>query len=148
MDFVHLEHFPVVGVQIRTTNARPEEIGKVWERFMKEGIAGQIPDNADSNVIALYSNYASDEHGEYDFLLGAKVKAVSSVAPGMSLKNAPTSRYAVFRAEPGPPAKAVPELWRRIWGEPRTAKYTRSYQGDFELYRGESPAEIYIAVKD
>jgi len=148
MNFVQLEHFPIMGVQIRTSNAREAEIGKLWERFMKEGIAGEIPDKADSSVIAFYSNYARDENGEYDFLLGAKVKGVSAVPPGMVLKNAPTSRYAVFRAEPGTPAKVVPELWRKIWAEPRTGDYTRSYQGDFELYRAESPVEIYIAVRD
>ena len=146
MNFVQLEHFPIVGVEIRTSNAREAEIGRLWERFLKEGLVTRIPDKTDSNLIAFYSNYATDENGEYDFLLGAKVNAVAAIPRGMAVKNAPTSRYAVFRAEAGPPQKVVPELWRRIWAEPRTPEYSRSYKGDFELYKGESPVEIYVAV--
>ena len=152
MDFVHLEHFAIVGITARTSNLRentPEgSIGKLWERFLKESVAAQIPDKADSNVVAFYSNYASDEHGDYDFLIGAKVNSVSALPDGMVMRNAPTSRFAVFRAGAGPPPKVVPELWRRIWEEPRTAKYTRSYRGDFELYKPDGAVEIYIAVKD
>lgn len=152
MEFVHLEHFAVIGIEVRTSNTReagPDGlIGKTWERFMKEDILARIPGKSDSNVIALYSHYASDEHGEYDFLLGAKVDGVSSAPEGLVVKNTPTSRFAVFRAEPGPPPKVVPDLWRKIWAEPRTATYSRSYRGDFERYKPDGSVEIYIAVND
>ena len=157
MDFVQFEHFAVLGIEARTSNARETTadglISRQWARFMKEGIAAQIPDKADANLIALYSGYASDEHGEYDYLLGARVSAVSEIPPGMVLRNVPTGRYAVFTSERGPVTKIVPEAWKRIWAEPRTARYTRSYIADFEVYGesardpADSQVQIYIGVR-
>ncbi|MDE3196232.1 MAG: effector binding domain-containing protein [Acidobacteriota bacterium] len=149
--FVHLESFPVTGILARTSNAREATsdgaIGKIWARFIREGLAEKIPHRVSSDPMAFYSNYASDEHGEYDFLLGARVTAVSIPLPdGMVVRNTPASRFAVFEADTGPPPKVVPELWRKIWAEPRTPEYARSYRGDFELYRAGAPAKIYIAV--
>jgi len=152
MDFVQLEHFAVVGIEVRTSNAREMTadglIGRQWERFMKEQLAARIPEKAEANAIAVYSEYASDERGEYDYLLGMKVSAIAEIPAGMVVRNVPTGRYAVFTAEPGPPAKVVYETWKRIWAEPRTAQYTRSYRADFEKYREDGRVEIYIGVKD
>jgi len=152
MDFVQLEHFAVVGIEVRTSNARemtPEGlIGREWERFAKENLAARIPRKAEANPVAVYSEYASDEHGEYDYLLGMKVSAVADIPPGMTVRNVPTGRYAVFTSEPGPAAKVVYETWKRIWAEPRTAQYSRSYRADFEKYLDDGRVEIYVGVKD
>jgi predicted transcriptional regulator YdeE len=156
MNFVQMEHFAVMGIEVRTSNARemtPDgQIGRQWERFAKEGLAARIPQRADQNLVAVYSGYASDEHGEYDYLLGAKVSGIAEIPAGMTVRHVPTGRYAVFTSERGPVTKVVPEAWKRIWDEPRTATYARSYKVDFELYgaRAANPAdsqvEIYIGV--
>ena len=158
MEFVRLEHFSVIGIEARTSNAREATaqglIGKMWQRFRSEDLAAKIPQRADSNVIALYTDYASDEHGEYTYVLGAKVTAVSDVPEGMRVRNVPTGRYAVFTSARGPVPKVVIETWQRIWAEPRTAEYSRSYRADFEVYGEEAvdPADsrirIYIATKE
>lgn len=79
MKFVHLEHFAVVGIEVRTSNAREMTsagaIRRQWERFDSEKAAGRIPQKAEPNPIAVYSHYASDEHGEYSYLLGVRVTA-------------------------------------------------------------------------
>ena len=151
MNFVEREHFAVVGIGARTSNAREMagegEISRTWDRFMKEGLAEKIPHRADAGMVAVYSGYASDEHGEYDFLLGVKVSAVSEVPEGMVVRNVPTGRYAVFAAERGPAAKVVYEAWQRIWAEPRTREYTRSFRADFEVYGADGGVEIYVGVK-
>jgi predicted transcriptional regulator YdeE len=158
MDFVQLEHFAVIGIEARTSNARemtPEgAIGKMWQRFRGEDLAARIPHRADANTVAVYSDYASDENGEYTYLLGVKVSAISQIPPGMVSRNVPTGLYARFRSERGPVQRVVYETWKRIWAEPRTAHYSRSYRADFELYGadaadpGDSNIEIYIGVRD
>jgi len=152
MDFVQLEHFAVVGIEVRTSNARemtPEGvIGRHWERFAKENLKARIPQKAEANAIAVYSEYASDEHGEYNYLLGVKVSAIGEIPAGMVVRNVPTGRYAVFTSERGAAAKVVYETWQRIWAEPRTSQYTRSYRADFEEYRDDGRVEIYIGVRD
>lgn len=152
MDFVQLEHFAVVGIEVRTSNEREMTaegvIGRQWERFMKENLAARIPQKAEAKPVAVYSDYASDENGEYNYLLGARVSAIPEIPAGMAVRNVPTGRYAVFTSDAGPAAKVVPETWKRIWAEPRTAQYTRNYRADFEKYREDGRVEIYIGVKD
>jgi predicted transcriptional regulator YdeE len=152
MNFVQLEHFAVVGIEVRTSNARemtPDGvIGPQWERFAKENLAARIPRKAEPKPTTVYSDYASDENGEYNYLLGAKVSAIGEIPAGMVVRNVPTGRYAVFTSEPGPAAKVVYETWKRIWAEPRTPEYTRSYRADFEKYLEDGRVEIYIGVKD
>jgi predicted transcriptional regulator YdeE len=100
-------------------------------------------------MIALYTEYESDEHGEYTFVLGGK----SGLADGLVLKTVPAGRYAVFTSERGPVQKVVVETWLRIWSELPSAKGLRSYIADFEVYdqRAADPAnavvDVYVGVK-
>ena len=85
--------FSVIGIQARTSNAKEVKGGgaipKQWDRFFKEGIADKIPNKVDSTIYAVYTNYASDHNGEYDFIVGMKVSRVSAVPPGMVVKRFP-----------------------------------------------------------
>ena len=90
---VEQPEFSVIGIQVRTSNAKEVTGGgaipKQWERFFKEGIADKIPNKVDSTIYAVYTNYASDYNGEYDFIIGMKVSSVSDVPPGMVAKKVP-----------------------------------------------------------
>src|SRR5580698_3266245 len=61
--------FTMVGIAVRTSNAEqgtPERpIGKQWERLFKDGVLAAIPNKADLDIVALYTEYASDKDGEY-----------------------------------------------------------------------------------
>ncbi len=63
------------GFLVRTNNAAEasgeSKIGPLWQRFMQEKLVDQIPNRADESFTVVYSNYASDETGTYDYLLGA-----------------------------------------------------------------------------
>ena len=155
---VQQEGFTVVGITVRTGNreqmtaARP--IGTLWERLFKEGVLAAIPDKADGNIVAVYSQYASDKDGEYTYLLGARVKKVESVPAGMTVEKVPAGRYALFTSERGPVQKVVVEMWRRVWETPKNALGgDRTYQTDFEVYdqRAQNPADavvdLYVAVR-
>jgi predicted transcriptional regulator YdeE len=155
---VEQEGFTVVGLAVRTSNAEQmtaaRPIGTLWERLFKEGVLAAIPNRADANIVAVYSEYASDKDGEYTYLLGARVKRVAGVPAGMTVLKVPGGRYAVFTSERGPVAKVVVEMWRRVWETPKNALGgNRTYQADFEVYdqRAQNPAEavvdLYVAVR-
>jgi predicted transcriptional regulator YdeE len=145
MKYEHIEEFQVVGVAARTTNARemtPDGvIPKLWAKMAQHA------------TVALYTEYESDEHGAYTFVLGAKADPALVIPDGSVLKTVPAGRYAVFTSERGPIQKMVVETWQRIWSELPSASNLRSYIADFEVYdqRAADPAnavvEIYIGVK-
>jgi predicted transcriptional regulator YdeE len=152
------EAFTVVGIAVRTSNAEQmtaaRPIGKQWERLFKEGVLAAIPNKADGNILAVYSEYASDKDGEYNYLLGARVTKVENMPAGMTVKNVLAGRYVVFTSERGPVQKVVVEMWQRVWATPKSALGgDRTYKADFEVYdqRAQNPADsvvdLYVAVR-
>jgi predicted transcriptional regulator YdeE len=155
---VQQDGFTVVGIAVRTSNAEQitpaRPIGKQWERLMGEGLLATIPNKADGKIVAMYSEYASDQDGEYTYLLGARVTKAENLPAGMVAKNVPAGRYAVFTSERGPVQKVVVEMWRRVWAMPKNELGgDRTYKADFEVYdqRAQNPADavvdLYIAVR-
>lgn len=152
------EAFMVVGIAARTNNAKeagPDGvIGKQWARFFSEGVAAKIPNRADGNIVAVYTDYASDVNGDYTFLLGVRVTKAESVPDGMVAKTVPAGRYAVFTSERGPVPQIDVDLWKKVWATPKSALGgERAYKADFELYdqraqnRTDSVMEIHIGVR-
>jgi len=156
---VEREEFLVVGIEARTSNAQETTsegvIPKQWDRFFKEGVLGKIPNKADSNILAVYTEYASDRKGEYTYLLGAKVSAASSAPTGMAILRVSRSRYAVVTTGKGPVGKVVREAWQKIWDLEDHSRLggQRTYQADFEAYdeRSRDPqnsqVDIYVGVR-
>jgi predicted transcriptional regulator YdeE len=149
----------VIGIQVRTSNAKEVTGGgaipKQWERFFKEGIANKIPNKVDSTVYAVYTNYASDYNGEYDFIIAMKVSRVSDIPPGMVAKKVPKGRYAIVTSAKGPVAQVVPQAWQRVYSldDNKQLGGARAYKADFELYdqRSQNPqdsqVDLYIGLK-
>ena len=132
--------FHVVGVQIRTSNAEAmDTIGPLWGRVMSEGLIQQIPDPADSQLIAVYSNYESYHTGAYDYTIGRRVNAVGEVPEGMAHVEFPESRYAVVTAK-GEMPDAVVQTWMQIW----EANLPRGFRADFEVHDFTNPDEVEI----
>jgi len=153
-----VEGFTVIGISARTSNARemtPDgAIGKQWGRLFQEGVLAKIPGKANSEIIAVYTDYASDHNGEYTFVLGAKVKPGTEAPAGMMAVKVPAGKYAVFTSEKGPAAKVVPEVWQRINSLPKSAPGgDRTYKADFEVYdqRAADPqnsvVDVYIGIR-
>jgi len=156
---VEQQEFSVIGIQARTSNAREVTGGgaipKQWDRFVKEGIADKIPNKADSTIYAVYTDYASDHNGEYDFIIGMKVSSVSGIPPGMVAKKVPSGRYAVITSAQGPVAQVVPKAWQQVWSleDNKQLGGARAYKADFELYdqRSQNPqdsqVDLYVGLK-
>jgi predicted transcriptional regulator YdeE len=155
---VEQDGFTMVGIAVRTSNAEqgtPERpIGKQWERLFKDGVLAAIPNKADLDIVALYTEYASDKDGEYTHVLGARVTKVESVPAGMVAKNVPAGRYALFTSERGAVQKVVVDMWQKVWATPKSALGgDRTYKSDYEVYdqRAQNPADavvdLYVAVR-
>jgi len=156
---VEQTEFWVVGIQARTTNAKEMSgqgvIPQMWGRFFKESIPDRIPNKVDSTIYAVYSGYASDRNGEYDFMIGAKVNAVTGVPAGMAARNVLAGRYEVIPSASGPMEQVVPAVWRQVWEmeDKHTLGGARAYQTDFEVYdqRSQDPknsqVDVYIGLK-
>jgi predicted transcriptional regulator YdeE len=152
------EGFTVVGISARTSNAKEMTangvIGPMWERLMQQGLLAKIPNRADQNTVAVYTDYASDHNGEYTYVLGARVTSDADVPAGMVAKKIPAGKYALFTSEKGPAPKVVPELWMKINSLPKSAVGAdRVYRADYEIYdqRAADPqsaqVDVYIGIK-
>jgi predicted transcriptional regulator YdeE len=156
---VELPGFSVIGIQVRTNNAKETAAGGLipgqWQKFFKEGIADKIPNKIDPTIYAVYTNYASDQRGDYDFIIGMKVSGVSDIPVGMVATTIPKGRYAIVPSSTGPVSQVVPEAWQHVYSldDSKQLGGGRAYKADFELYdqRSQDPqnsqVDLYIGLK-
>jgi predicted transcriptional regulator YdeE len=151
------EPISVAGYQIRTSNAREMtgqgEIGTLWGRFMQENLAAQIPHRIGQTLIVVYSGYASDENGEYNYLLGAPVSSIEGLPTGLTSVQIAPGNYAVIITEKGDVTQVIPAAWKRIWAmTPQELGGRRAFTTDYEIYdqRSADPknarVEIHLAI--
>lgn len=142
----------VIGISVRTTNANGQavmDLGTLWNRFYSGQISAQIPDKADNDVYAIYTDYNTDHTGAYTAIIGCRVGSLTSIPDGMSGKEVGAGRYKRYIAN-GKMPHAVIRQWQEIWN---SADLERKYTTDFEVYGAKSTSgenaevEIYIAVK-
>jgi predicted transcriptional regulator YdeE len=131
--------FYVAGWMIRTNNADEatdkSSIGPLWQRFIQHNLAAQIPSRIDSSLIVVYSNYASDEKGAYDYLLGARVSTVENLPTGMSWRKVEPGAYAVILTDKGQMPGVLQAAWARIWKmTPAELGGKRAFLTDYEIY--------------
>jgi predicted transcriptional regulator YdeE len=143
----------VIGIQIRTSNARElsgeGQIGLLWQRFLAENLAAGIPNRSSESFFVVYSDYASDENGEYDFLLGCPVSSIENIPAGMTYAAISTGDYAVFTTETGPVVDVLQAAWRHIWNlAPGDLGRRRAFLTDFEVYdhRAANPASAQVEI--
>jgi predicted transcriptional regulator YdeE len=144
--------FNVIGLAVRTNNKTEAtgqgEIPKLWQRFMQQGTADRIPNRADQNLIVVYTDYESNETGEYTYLIGSRVTATNDVPAGLTLKEVPGGNYAILESEKGPAQAVVPKIWQQIWSMPSKALGgQRAFQADYEVYPpGYDPQNVQVTL--
>lgn len=156
---VHQEGFSVVGIEVRTTNAKEASgegmIPKQWQKFFHDSIREKIPDKFDGPIYAVYTEYASDRNGEYSFLIGVKVNAKATVPAGMVLRKIPAGEYTIVSSDKGPVGRVVPAVWQQIYSleDQHQLGGSRAYRADFEVYdqRAVDPqnsqVDVYVGVE-
>ena len=145
--------FYVAGYSIRTNNAIEMsghgKIGALWRRFEDQHLGDSIPHRVDDTLIVVYSDYASDENGEFTYLLGARVSSVASLPPAMTYQRIVGGRYVVFTTNTGPLVEVLRDEWKKIWSMRGTELGgRRAFLTDYEVYdsRAANPQHAQVEV--
>jgi len=131
--------FTVVGLSVRTTNDKEAGgqglIPQLWQSVMEGDKLSQIPNQVSEDLVVVYSDYASDSSGEYNYTLGVRVSSADKVPDGFVVRKIRPGKYAVIQSESGPPQEVIPALWTKINQlTPQQMGGARAYQTDFETY--------------
>lgn len=133
----------LVGLGIETDQEHgKEEIGGLWDLFLKEGVDLKIPKKRTRNIMVLYSDYDKNAKGSYHCLIGCEVKHLKKIPKGMMGKTLLPSCYARIKVK-----GSLAETWQSV----QTLNLPRTFTGDFEVYshtfRQEPIVEIFVAIK-
>lgn len=133
------ESFTVVGLTVRTNNAAEAggqgQIPALWQNAMTNGQLEQIPNRVGEGYVVVYSDFATDHGGEYNYTLGVRVSSADNVPAGMVKRTVAAGKYAIFQSEQGAPQDVIPALWQHINSlSPQQMGGDRAYQTDFETY--------------
>lgn len=142
MQITHLKHeeIKLVGCTARTSNAAElQGNGKIMatvDHYFKHQIAVQIKTRVRPGVTyCAYTDYESDETGEYTYFIGEEVKSLEGQCKTLQDLVVPAQTYAKLTAGPGAMPAVCIDAWKDIWSMSRSdLGGKRSYLTDFELY--------------
>src|SRR5215469_7711492 len=147
------EAFYVAGYSIRTNNAKEASgqgvIGMLWQRFYQENLGAAIPSRTDSALTIVYSDYASDEKGDYTYTLGARVSSVDHLPAGITFRKVVAGDYAVLPTDTGPLVQVLQAEWKKIWAmTPEELGGRRAFVTDYEIYdkRSADPQHAQVEI--
>ncbi len=139
--FTTLPEIKLVGIKARTSNAKeldPEAaiIGATLNAYFGSKVADAISNRRRPGVTyCIYTEYDSDEHGEYTYFVGEEVTSFEDGDSSLATLSIPAQEYTVYTVGPGQMPGICIEAWQKIWtltddelgGE-------RTYLADFEVY--------------
>lgn len=160
-ELIHRDEIKLVGLTARTNNKNemnPEtgKIGGMVGDFFGNQWASKIAHRKNPGVtLAVYTEYASNEHGDYTYFIGEEVSAFDHIPEGMRTLIIPATHYQKFTTPSGKMPGIVIQAWQAIWKmTPTELGGQRAYQADFEVYdqRAQDPAnsvlDIYIGISN
>jgi predicted transcriptional regulator YdeE len=148
---INLHSFYIIGISIKTTNANNQaatDIPSLWQKFMTENIAANIPNKIDNTVYSVYCRYESDYTAPYTTLLGCKVSSIENIPDGFDYIEIAGGNYEQFEAKGNLMEGVVYKKWVDIWN----TDLPRAYTTDFEIYDEKSAdpskamVDIFIAL--
>ena len=150
----------LVGLSARTNNKaeldpQTAKIRGLIERFWFMNLAAQIQNRANPGVaLSVYTDYETDEHGDYTYFIGEEVSAFEKLPSEMSSLTIPAAQYQKFTTASGSIPEIVIQAWQEIWQMTAVdLGGQRAYQADFELYDqrasdlNNASLDIYIGLK-
>lgn len=144
----------VMGFCTRANNTTQiHKIGELVAEYFSKGWAEKIPYRKTPGItISGFTDYASDEHGDYTYFIGEMVTHVELIEP-LCAFTIPQGEYIKFTTSSGKMPEVIINTWRQIWQmSPKDLGGNRNYRFDYELYdqRAADPhhtvADIYIGV--
>jgi len=158
---IELGNFTLVGMTVRTNNKDEidplqSKIGPLANLYREKQIANEFNKRTSPDITyCVYTDYESDEHGEYTYFIGERVDSLD----GQDLKRFHSlsinkSNYQKFTTEPGAMPTVVIDAWQKIWQmNENDFGGKRKYIADFEVYdhRAGDPhntvLDIYIGIE-
>ena len=140
MNIVHMDPRTIMGREVRTSNTREMtgqgRIAQLWSKL-----------NPDLGApVAVYSEYATDKDGEYNYLLGTEISHDETLPLQFSKRTTREGAYACLKAEGPPTPELTIGLWRQVWDLENSGKLVRAYETDFEIYTP-TGMELYVGVR-
>lgn len=152
-DIVTLEDKLVVGITDRTNNGDPnvgEKISQLWQRFYTKAVLTQIKHRINDTALGIYTDYASDEEGDYTVMTAYEVSEASRDQDLLETRVIKGGKYAKFviKDQKEQVFSKVAEAWQVIW----QMDLPRLFAADFEAYqldsKGICEVYIYISLKE
>jgi predicted transcriptional regulator YdeE len=150
----------LIGLTARTNNKnemnpQTSKIGELAGRFWGQNSASQIPNRKNPGVtLAVYTQYESNEHGEYTYFIGEEVNSFENVPAEFQKLTIPAAKYQKFTTPSGKMPEVVINAWQQIWKmTSNDFSGERAYLADFEVFdqRASDPTnaslDIYIGIK-
>ena len=149
----------LVGITARTNNkaemSGTGKIGQTYGTYFSQGIAAQIPHRKNpGTTFSAYTEFESDETGEYTYFLGEEATELSELPEGLVSITIPTGEYSKFTTPQGPLVNGIVSTWQKIWGLNKDdLGADKRFAVDFEVHdeRAANPdngvADIYIGLK-
>jgi predicted transcriptional regulator YdeE len=147
-----IQKFSVIGISVRTTNENgqaSQDIPALWNKFMTEGVAEQIPNKVDNSIYCIYTEYEKDHTKPYTTILGCIVENLDTIPNGMVGKAFDEATYTKHIAKGNILQGMVFGEWTKIWN----SDLDRTFTADFEVYgeKAQNPenaeVDIFVAVK-
>lgn len=129
-EIVELKEKNVAGIKARLNNNSEDfslKMGSLWEEYFKT-IYGRVNDKTTGIPIGLYTNYSSDNNGDYDCYICSEVNSIAQEKDIATTKIS-AGKYAKFIVK-GSAETAVKGFWSSLWN----MDLDRKYDCDFEEY--------------
>ena len=152
MNTKQLDSFQLVGISIRTSNQNQQaaqDIPALWQRFMQDNVAANIPHKVGETVYCAYTEYEGDHNEPYTTLIGCQVTHLDEVPEGMKAIKVPAGQYRQYTPKGKLSDGIIINQWFKIWAD----DLNRTYQTDFEVYgeKARDPnaveVDIFIGVR-
>ncbi len=150
-----------VGMSVRTNNK--QEAGKIdgkifplVQKYFHGALAEKIPHRKKpETTLCVYTDYESDEHGDYTYFIGEEVTRFDERLPeGFETVTIPAQTYAKFTTDPAPMPDVLLGVWKKVWSStPKELGGKRTYAFDFEVYderasdHSKIVLDLYIAIR-
>ena len=159
-EITSLNEITLIGLTVRTNNKDEMDPGKskiapLAGLYWKNQIANHVKHRTQPGITySVYTEYESDENGEYTYFIGERVDSFDSQdLSKFKALSIPKSDYVRFTTACGKMPDIVIHAWKDIWSmNQNDFMGKRTYKADFEIYdqRATDPnhsiVDIYIGI--
>ena len=161
MELVTKPEIKLVGLTVRTNNqnemnSATAKIGALMGEYWQRGGASQVAARKQAGVtFSVYTDYASNERGDYTYFVGEEVNTFEIIPTGMQQLTIPAATYQKITTPAGIMPDVVIQAWQKIWNmSANDLGGNRTYIADFEVYDARASdssntvLDIYIGIRE